>query len=221
MLWGPIGVPVTVVFGTLGFTPQKLLPTVAAHADVEKLVFYHDRHAKSRTAAERVRAFCRERKLDVEGVELDAFDVIDSALRMRRDLKRAGAERAIFNVTGGTPVISAAATLACILEGVRAVYVDERDGREVPLPLLSLRYDEVLNAEQRAVLREVDRRGARGATQSGLARTLKLSRSTVNHHVKNLKAKQLLLAERDPEDARQEILRPLPSAALLLAGRDD
>lgn len=211
---------VTVVFGTLGFTPQKLLPTVAAHEHVERLVFYHDRHPRSRAAAEKVRAFCHEQRLAVEGIELDAFDVIESAIRMRKDLRRAGVENAVFNVTGGTPVISAAATLACILEGARAVYVDERNGKEVPLPLLSLRYDEVLNPEQRAVLREVVRRAKKGATQRDLVEALDLSKSTVSHHVQNLKAKALLVAEKDPADARREILRPLPSAALLLAGPD-
>lgn len=205
----------TVVFGTLGFTPKKLLPSVTSHEDVRKLVFYHDRAEKSRQAAERVREFCRERRLDVEGVELDAFDVLECAMRMRRDVRRHGEDEVVFNVTGGTPVISSAATLTCVLEGVRAVYVDERTGKEVNLPLLSLRYDEILNAEQRRVLVFVAKR-ADGCTQADVMRGLKLSRATVSHHVQNLKRKQLLRAEQDPKDARRETLRVQESAALLL-----
>lgn len=206
----------TVIFGTLGFTPKKLLPTVSNHPDVEKLVFYHDQHEQSRRAAERVREFCHDRKLDVRGVELDAFDIIDCARQMRDDLRKEGADRSVFNITGGTPVISSAATLACILEGVRAVYIHETSGQEIPLPLLSMRYEEILNPEQRRVLAFIARAGDAGCTQADVTRGLNLARATVSHHVTNLKKKQLVAAETDPADARRERLRVRESAALLL-----
>lgn len=206
----------TIIFGTLGFTPEKLLPTVRATASVRKLHFYHDDHERSREAAERVRAFCRDLRLDVEGVELDAFDIIECARRMRRDLQRAGAENAVFNITGGTPVISSAATLACILEGVRAVYIHETTREEIPLPLLSLRYEEILNKEQRRVLGTVAAAGPAGITQAEIGRRLDLARATVSHHVTKLKRKQLLRAETDEADARSERLFVRESAALLL-----
>lgn len=205
----------TVLFGTLGFTPKKLLPSVPKHDGVTKLVFFHDRAAKSREAAQRVRAFCRERGLDVEGVELDAFDIVESALAMRARVRREGAERIVFNVTGGTPVLSSAATLTCILEGVRAVYLDERDGREVPLPLLTMKYEDVLNPEQRRVLKVVADRPA-GCTQADIGKATGLSKATVSHHVTNLKTKRLLLAAPDPKDSRRETLKVQASAALLL-----
>jgi len=185
---------------------------------VTKLVFYHDHAAKSREAAEQVRAFCRERGLAAKAIALDAFDIIQCAKAMRADLRKEGAENVVFNITGGTPVISAAATLACILEGVRAVYIDERSQKEVRLPLLSLRYEEILNEPQRRVLRFVSEKGAKGCDQAEIMRALKLSRGTVSHHVTNLKAKQLLSSEADPKDARRETLRVRESAALLLMG---
>lgn len=206
----------TAIFGTLGFTPKKLLPTVTSYPDVEKLVFYHDRHQKSRDAAARVREFCRERDLPAEGVELDAFDIIQCAYRMREDLRREGPENVIFNITGGTPVISSAATLAAILEGTRAVYLHEVTGEEISLPLLSLRYEEILNPEQRVVLRRLAAAGPLGCTQADLMRELALSRGTVSHHVGNLKRKHLVRAEAHPDDRRKEVLRVMPSAALLL-----
>ena len=205
----------TVLFGTLGFTPKKLLPSVPKHDGVTKLVFFHDRAGTSRDAAAKVRAFCRDRGLDVEGVELDAFDIVESALAMRARVRREGADRVVFNVTGGTPVLSSAATLTCILEGVRAVYIDERDGEEVPLPLLTMRYGDVLNPEQRRVL-EVVARHADGCTQAQIGKATGLSKATVSHHVTNLKAKRLLAAAPDPTDARRETLRVQASAALLL-----
>lgn len=205
----------TIVFGTLGFTPRKLLPSVTSQEDVKRLVFYHDTHEESRAAAKRVRAFCHERGLDVQGVELDAFDIIQCAVRIRRDLRDAADESVVFNITGGTPVISSAATLACILEGVRAVYVDERDWREVSLPLLSIRHEDILNPEQRRVLRFIAGY-ASGCTQADVARGLGLARGTVSHHVRRLKEKHLVRAEPDPADARKEALSVMESAELLL-----
>ena len=206
----------TVLLGTLGFTPKKLLPSVTAHEDVRALVFFHDRHERSRQAAERVRAFCRERGLDVQGIELDAFDILECAIRMRRKVREFPREEVVFNVTGGTPVVSSAALLACILEGVRAVHVDERTGEEVALPLLTLRYGDILNPEQRRVLAIVAAKGAAGCTQADVLRATGLARATVSHHVKNLKAKRLLRAVPDPKDARREVLTVQESASLLL-----
>ncbi len=204
----------TVVFGTLGFTPEKLVPTLARRAGVRKLVFYHDHDGRSKAAAERVRAYCRSQRLEVSGVELDAFDIIECAHRMRRDIRREGADHVVFNITGGTPVISSAATLACILEGARAVYIDERTKEEVPLPLLSMRYEEFLNPEQRRVLRFVARKGS--CIQADVVKGLRLARATVSHHVSNLKAKQLIDAAPAEGDSRKEILTVRRSAALLL-----
>lgn len=208
----------TVVYGTLGFTPKKLLPSLASHAGVERLVFYHDKAARSRDAAATVRRSCHERGIGVEGHELDAFDILACATRMRRDLRREKRETVVFNITGGTPVLSASATLVCILEGVRAVYVDEREGREVPLPLLTLRYEEILNEEQRRVLAFVAKRRVQGCVQADIAAALGLARATVSHHVRNLKERQLVRGEPDRKDGRREILRPLESAFLLLEG---
>lgn len=207
----------TVVFGTLGFTPKKLLPTLARHDDVVKLVFFHDHHDRSKDAAASVRTYCREKGLDVEGKEVDAFDIIQCASQMRKELRRYPTHEIVFNITGGTPVISSAATLVCILEGTRAVYIDERTGEEIALPLLTMRYEEVLNEEQRRVLRFVAGK-KNGCTQADIREGLGLARATISHHVKNLKNKQLLRVEADPKDARKETLHVMPSAALLLEG---
>lgn len=208
----------TTLFGTLGFTPKKLLPSTNTRR-VDKLVFYHDHHADSKKAARQVREFCREKKLEVEGKELDAFDILECAQTIRKDIHTHGPQNIVFNVTGGTPVISCAATLACILDGVRAVYIDERDWSEKSLPLLTVKYGEILNPQQRRVLRFIAGRKD-GCTQANIMEATGLARGTVSHHVKNLKGKQLLVAEPDPSDTRKERLRALESAELLLMGDD-
>lgn len=206
----------TVVFGTLGFTPEKLVPTVTKHPSVTKLVFFHDKDPRGKAAAKRVKDFCKERGLSVESHEVNAFDILECAGQMRQALRPYPREEVIFNLTGGTPVISSAATLVCILEGVRAVYIHEVTKEEVSLPLLMVRYDTILNDAQRRVLRHVAKSKDRECTQAEIVKALKLSPSTVSYHVKNLCAQQLLHAEPDEEDTRSLRIRILPSATLLL-----
>lgn len=206
----------TIVFGTLGFTPEKLVPTVTKHDNVTKLVFFHDKDPRGKAAAKRVKDFCKERKLSAQSHEVNAFDIIECARQMRRALREHAREEIIFNLTGGTPVISSAATLVCILEGIRAVYIHEVTKEEVSLPLLMVRYDAILNDAQRRVLRHVAQSKGETCTQAEIVRALKLSPSTVSYHVKNLCAQQLLRAEEDPDDTRSQRIRILPSATLLL-----
>ncbi|HLE98195.1 MAG TPA: DUF6293 family protein [Candidatus Thermoplasmatota archaeon] len=208
----------TIIFGTLGFTPDKLLPSLASHGDVTRLVFFHDKEPRSVKAAAQVREHCLRRGIESEAHPLDAFDIIECATKMRERVKRHGATSIVFNVTGGTAVISSAATLTCILEGVRAVYLNEKTGKEVDLPLLTMRYDEILNEEQRRVLALVAKKGKGGCSQADIMRDTKLSRATVSHHVKNLKNKRLLRAVPHKEDSRKEVLTVMESAALLLMG---
>ncbi len=211
----------TVIFGTLGFTPGKLVRCVSNHEHVTKLVFFHDHHPNSFAAAKEVIAFCRDKGIVAEPHPLDAFDIIECAVTMRRAIRAEGAENVVFNVTAGTPVISSAATLASVLEGTRAVYIDERNGSEISLPLLSMRYEEVLGPECRRVLAAIAKHKDKGTVQTEIGKALNLARATVSHHVKSLKLKQLVTVSPHPDDGRREILRARPSASLLLMDDDE
>ncbi len=50
----------------------------------------------------------------------------------------------MFNVAGGTRIMSACALLVCTLEGVNCVYVHDDTLEEIPLPMLQIRYSDVL-----------------------------------------------------------------------------
>ncbi len=202
----------TRIFGTLGFTPQKLIPTIRQRDNVEGVVVFHDTHERSRAAAKAVRTYCRDLDVDFEARELDAFDVLTCARAIRTRVREAPDDDVVFNITGGTSIISSAALLTCLLEGVRAVTVDERSGGETQLPLLSIRYEEILNEQQRRILRYIIDHP--GCTQSDLAEALGKSKATVSHHVGNLKAKGLLHAEALP-DGRTEALEVIESGELL------
>lgn len=213
----------TTIYGTLGFTPDKFLPTLRQRSDVEAACCFHDDHPDSVEAAREVARYCKDLGVDYASVQVDAFDLVDAAGAMQAEVRDRGPEAAdlVFNVTGGTKVLSAAAILVCILEGLRAVYVHEETGREVPLPLLTVRYDRVLTEAERRVLRFIAEHEGEGpdppgTTQADIRAGLELSKPTVSHHVGKLVDHGVVEEAPDPDDGRRKLLTVIPSARLLL-----
>jgi len=65
----------------------------------------------------------------------DAFDLLQAARAMRtevRTLRKKGEEIAVFNIAGGTKMMSAAALLICAMEGLNSVYVHDETYQEIP-----------------------------------------------------------------------------------------
>src|SRR5688572_28672821 len=59
---------VTILFGTLGWRPQSLVPSIRSTEGLERLVFYHSDHAKSRDARAKVMDLCRSLGVPAVGV---------------------------------------------------------------------------------------------------------------------------------------------------------
>ena len=215
------------VFGTLGYRPKSLIPTIKSTTDVDKVVFYC---GADKTDAEAVRKvadarkevldYCRQMKIAVDAVELsDPFDFKSIALRIRRDVrkhKREGREISMFNIAGGTRPTSAAALLVCILEGIPTVYVHDLSYEEIPLPLLKMEYSQVLSSEEKEILRVLSKNRSRPVTEVELASLLGKHKATVNHHLKNLVEKGAVRLEKHPKDARKRIVTVQESTELLL-----
>jgi putative CRISPR-associated protein (TIGR02619 family) len=219
------------VFGTLGFRPKSLIPTITSTPGVDKVVFYcgADKSDPSsvKAVAEARKAvvdYCRDMRIAVEPVDLhDPFDFKGIAKRIRSDVKRYrkdGKEIAVFNIAGGTRPTSSAALLACILEGIPTVYVHDITYDEIHLPLLRMEYSKILSGEERHMLRTLLRSRNKEMTEVELAKAVGKHKATVNHHVKNLVAKGVLRLEKHPKDARKKVLAVEDSIELLL-GEDD
>src|SRR3989337_281651 len=164
-----------VLFGPLGWRPQRLIPSIRATEGLERLTFYHSDHAKSRAARARIVEFCRSLGLPATAVELgDAFDLLRIAERIRADVRRERAAGALvrFNIAGGTRLMSSAALLVCILEGIPATYVHDETYQEIPLPLLHVAYGEGLTTKQREVLGFLVTNRDRDFTETSLAKSL-------------------------------------------------
>src|SRR6266508_2241570 len=209
----------TVLFGTLGWRPQSLIPSIRSTESLERVVFYHSDHAKSREARAKVMEFCRALGVSAAANEVsDAFDLLHVASQIRADIRK---ERAIgselrFNIAGGTRLMSSAALLVCILEGIPATYVHDETYQEIPLPLLRISYGEGLTAKQREVLSFLVRNRDKDFTETALAKALGVHKATMNHHVRELEAKGAIARLSDPTDARKLIVKPAPAMDLLV-----
>lgn len=220
-----------VVFGTLGFRPKSLIPTIRSMPDVEKLVFYcgadkSDQEAvrKVADARQEVVDYCRKMKIAVDAIDLDdPFDFKNIALRIRSDIrkhKRDGRQIGVFNIAGGTKPTSSAALLVCILEGVPTVYIHDLTYEEIRLPLLRIEYSQVLSGEEKEILKYLLRTKSTQTTEVELARALKKHKATINHHLRNLVAKGTVRLERHPSDSRKKVVMVEESTELLLGEAD-
>ena len=219
------------VFGTLGYRPKSLIPTIRSTQDVDKVVFYcgadrNDPEAVKKVADAKkgVLDYCRTMKIATDAVELeDPFDFKRIAVKIRGDIKkhkREGKEVAVFNIAGGTRPTSSAALLACILEGVPTVYVHDLTYEEIHLPLLRMEYNQVLSSEERQILRTLLKNTSKELTEVELARLVGKHKATINHHLRNLIAKGAVRLERHPGDSRKKIVRLEESTELLLGDED-
>lgn len=207
-----------VVFGTLGHMPRALLPAIEKRQQVERLVYFYSGDEKGRKAKEQVERYCRGMDLRYEAILVrDVYDLIKSSIQIRRKIRetKAQGKEVVFNITGGTKVVACAALLACILESVPTVYEHELTRKEIDLPLLSLRYDEVLSERQRQILRFILQRGGMCVAKELVAHTGR-RKTTISHHVKTLARRGLIRVENSPEDSRQKLLRVVPYVELLV-----
>ena len=219
------------VFGTLGYRPKSLIPTIRSTPDVDKVVFYcgadkNDSDAVKKVAESKksVLDYCRAMKIAADAIDLeDPFDFKRITVKIRGDIrkhKREGKEVAVFNIAGGTRPTSSAALLACILEGVPTVYVHDLTYEEIHLPLLKMEYSRVLSGEERLTLKALIKNKSKDLTEIELARLVGKHKATVNHHLKNLIAKGAVRLERHPLDSRKKIVKLEESTELLLGDGD-
>ena len=209
----------TVLFGTLGWRPQSLLPSIRSTSHLDRVAFYHSDHAKSRDARAKVVEFCRGLGVPCTAVEVsDAYDLLQVAGQIRADVRKeksAGTDLR-FNIAGGTRLMSSAALLVCILEGIPATYVHDETYRELALPLLRMTYGEGLTRKQREVLAFLVKNHEKSFSETALARALGVHKATMNHHLRKLESMGTIERQADPADGRRLVIVPAPGIELLL-----
>jgi CRISPR locus-related DNA-binding protein len=209
-----------VILGTLGHHPETLLPTIRSTKGIEEVVAFHSDHEDSKKAVEEIGRTCQMMEVAFSPRPIpDAFDLVSTAMEIQRtilELRTANKRIAVFNIAGGTRIMSASALLVCTLEGLNAVYVHDDSRKEIPLPLLQIRYSDILTDQEKMILRFLlDKKGTE-VTQRDLARELHLHKATVNHHVQQLIEKRAVHLEEKAGDKRVRLIKVEDSMALLL-----
>src|SRR3989454_5773941 len=209
----------TVLFGTLGWRPQSLAPTIRSTENLERVRLFHRADVRSRDARSKLIECCRSLGVPASAPEVtDAYDLLQVASQIRGDVRKeraAGAELR-FNIAGGTRLMSSAALLVCILEGIPAAYVHDETYREIPLPLLRITYGEGLTPRQPEGLGFLVKNREKDFTETALARALGVHKATMNHHLRELEEKGAIERREDPNDARRLIVKPAPAMELLV-----
>ena len=211
----------SVVFGTLGYRPQSLIPTIRATGDVEQVIFYYGGDKRAAEAKDRVLDYCKKMKIPAKDVELpNVFDLLGIAKIIKADLRKCkadGKKIAIFNIAGGTRLTSSGALLACMIEGVPTVYVRDDTYEEFTLPLLEIKYEEILSDKEKEILGIVLENQQKGKQLTGveLAKLLKVKKATVNYHVHRLIEKGAVELTPHGDDSRKKLIKAQPAIELL------
>ena len=208
------------ILGTLGHHPETLLPTIRSTKGIDLVVAFHSDHADSIKAVQEIGRTCQMMEVEFSPRPIpDAFDLVSTAMEIQKTILELRTEKkqiAVFNIAGGTRIMSASALLVCTLEGLNAVYVHDDSHKEIPLPLLQIKYSEILTAQEKLILKFLlDKKGAE-VTQRDLAIELHLHKATVNHHVQQLIEKRAVRLEEKVGDKRVRLIIVEDSMALLL-----
>jgi CRISPR locus-related DNA-binding protein len=145
-----------VLFATLGFTPQAVIPALKHIGDLERVVIFHSLDKRSRDAKEEVRKSCESIGVECKPCEItDVYSITDSVREMSNVIKNYATKDVVFNITGGTKMIASAALLLCVMKGVKAIYVRETDGKVLDAPMLRMSYSDALTEKEKEALRVI------------------------------------------------------------------
>lgn len=210
----------TAILGTLGFRAKSLLPTLESTPGVDRVVVFCNDHPRAVEALAEVQGICAIMNVRIDRVAIpDAFDLLQAAKAMRsqvHQLRREGHEIAVFNIAGGTKMMSAAALLVCAMEGLSSVYVHDETYREIPLPLLKVDYSQLLTTAQKEIMAYIWKNRARSMTQVEIAHGMGKHKATINHHIQVLEGKNILRLVEDPRDRRKKVVRVDDALELML-----
>jgi CRISPR locus-related DNA-binding protein len=212
-----------ILYGTLGFHPEKLLgaiPSIQGH--LERVVVYTSTE-RGEALRESKRALAVvEKTLRPMGVEMEhrtfksPWDFSGIVERLMSDLEREDRENIVFNLTGGPKTMTVAATITCLFLGIKAIYVPEEEGNQeaIDLPLFRIPYSSVLKAGQRRVLEAIEENEP--SSLNRLSETMGRSNATITFHVKGLERMGIIELLGDPRDKSIHIPRLTEAGRIIL-----
>ena len=209
-----------VLFATLGFTFKAVTPTLAWAKDLRKVVIFHSKHEKSVKAMEELRNQCEAINVEFEPHKVDdEYSLVPLVKKMEKVANEHNKADIVFNITGGTKMLSSAALLLCVLHSIDAVYTRETNGRILEVPLLKMRYKDLLNKKGKDILKIVADKcnnESRTCELSEIYRILKkkMNPSVITYHLNNLEKMGLIERKEGKNKKSKDVT--LKECALLL-----
>jgi len=207
----------TVLFATLGFTPQAIIPSLKWVQDIEKVMVFHSADERSVSALEGVRAACSAIAVEFGCYMIeDVHSLLSTLEELNRFVEDYKPENIVFNITGGTKMLASAALFLCVLRGIRTIYVNEDNGRVTEVPILRIDYSELLTQRERetldAIIRMWEKEKETGEEDSSIPlsrvyKELGYGKSVVASYLDRLERKGLIEKFEDEENGRRKKLR--------------
>ena len=193
------------ILGTLGNSPDSLLPTIRSGEGVDKVVVFRGEDDVSEVCSKRVKRLCESLEVEYdEEVLEDTYQMLNIAKTMQsriHSLNAKGEHISTFNIAGGTKLMSGAAMFVCLIEGLNAVYVHEETGNEIVLPMMHINFSNYLTEVEKNIIHFLlDNESC--VSQKDICEGLALHKATVNHHIKMLMGKGIIRLEPRGEDRR-------------------
>jgi CRISPR locus-related DNA-binding protein len=211
-----------IVFGTLGYEPKSLLPSLRREG-VEKLVFFASTgEIKVDKAAFRVEDHCGKADIDVVRVPVEKpYDLEYVTRLINSRLRKFPDKEIIFNITGGTKVMASAALIVCFLKGIPTEYAKEGTDELIRLPLMKIGPKNQITRTQLKIVRYILSRKNKRCLSRDIMKALKKQKSTISTHLQSLKKKGLINVERDPQNSSRNMVSALPSLDILMLAEED
>lgn len=206
-----------ILFATLGYVPQSVLPSLRAEKVEELVVFASTKEKKVEAAVRKLRSHCEKADIPFRREKVSRpYDLEYVAKVVADRLDRYKDKEVIFNITGGTKVMAAAALIVCFIRGIQTEYAQERTLEVIRLPLMKIDTRSQLSKRQRDIVRYLLKRKDQKASTPQMMKALGMKKSNLSTHLSKLKAKGLVTVEPHPSRGRINIVKAIPSLKILM-----
>lgn len=206
------------LLATVGYAPEKVTEVLVREGPISGATLFFGSRANpaTRRAIARISRTGRDLAVPVEEVEIgSAYDFALAVVAYRRKIRARSGASFVFNLSGGTGIMQAAAAFVCFTEGIPFSYYNREDRRYVRTDVIKLELAGGLGDSQRRVLDHLVASGSRGARPIEVARRLRMSPTNVDHHLRRLRDRGLA-KDVAPSEGRRGTVAATSLARLVL-----
>lgn len=213
-----------VIMGTLGWHIGYLQPAIDRVEEPDILHFFYGYIDKEEEKKKTIKTMhemedaCKKYQLDCNPQKVDdIFDFKGMVNKFKNDIdfyRDQGDTIELFNITGGTKPMCAAALFVCMLKNIPPLYIHEKSSEPIDIPLLKTDFLGSVPKAEREIAEKVLELRDPELTNVKLAEIMGKSPSTTNIQVKKLIKKGILRQEQNKDGKSKNIL-PTDSIELL------